>query len=43
MAAKGNAEWKGELKTGSGTFTAGPPWMMLTSSPRLRYSPVAMA
>jgi lipoyl-dependent peroxiredoxin len=23
MAAKGNAEWKGELKTGSGTFTAG--------------------
>ena len=23
MAAKGTAEWKGELKTGSGTFTAG--------------------
>ena len=23
MPAKGNAEWKGELKTGSGTFTAG--------------------
>jgi osmotically inducible protein OsmC len=23
MASKGNAEWKGELKTGSGTFTAG--------------------
>src|ERR1700735_5721484 len=23
MAAKGNAEWKGDLKSGSGTFTAG--------------------
>lgn len=23
MPAKGSAEWKGELKTGSGTFTAG--------------------
>ena len=23
MPSKGNAEWKGELKTGSGTFTAG--------------------
>ncbi len=23
MPAKGNAEWKGELKTGNGTFTAG--------------------
>ncbi len=23
MAAKGRAEWKGELKTGTGTFTAG--------------------
>jgi osmotically inducible protein OsmC len=23
MAAKGNAEWKGDLKGGSGTFTAG--------------------
>lgn len=23
MAAKGSAEWKGELKSGSGTFTAG--------------------
>jgi osmotically inducible protein OsmC len=23
MPAKGNAEWQGELKTGSGTFTAG--------------------
>jgi osmotically inducible protein OsmC len=23
MAAKGTAEWKGELRTGSGTFTAG--------------------
>jgi len=23
MAAKGNAEWKGDLRSGSGTFTAG--------------------
>ncbi|HLI24401.1 MAG TPA: OsmC family peroxiredoxin, partial [Acidimicrobiales bacterium] len=23
MAAKGNAEWRGDLRTGSGTFTAG--------------------
>ena len=23
MPAKGNAEWKGDLQTGTGTFTAG--------------------
>ena len=26
-----------------GTFTAGPPWMMVTSRPRFLYSPVARA
>ena len=26
-----------------GTFTDGPPWIMVTSRPRFRYSPVASA